>query len=116
MRLSIMSFAGTVRTLVAVGTVRLWSMLVASVLLMPRSGLTWFSGSAAGWSVTTGVLAVCGASAGIGCGLAGAELVRATGAVPVVELVETGAVPVVELVETGAGGVSTGSTTGEGST
>jgi hypothetical protein len=30
MRLSIMSLAGMVRTLVAVGTVRLWSMLVAS--------------------------------------------------------------------------------------
>src|SRR3954469_25291804 len=76
MRLSIISLAGTVRTLVAVGTLRDASMLVASVLLMPRSGVTVSSGSAV--SATTGVLAVCGASAGMGCGLAGAEVVRAT--------------------------------------
>ena len=84
MRLSIMSFAGIVRTLVAVGTVRLASMLVASVLLIPLSWTTVASGSAAG-SVPSGmtVVPVAGASAGIGCGLAGAEVVRATGVVPV---------------------------------
>ena len=38
MRLSIISFAGMVRTLVAVGTVRLASMLAARLFGMPRSG------------------------------------------------------------------------------
>ena len=42
-RLSIMSFAGTVRTLVAVGTVSDSSMLAASVLVMPRRTVTWSS-------------------------------------------------------------------------
>ena len=83
MRLSIMSFAGTVRTLVAVGTVRLASMLVASVLLMPLSAVTSSWGSAGVSPSTTGVWAVCGASAGIGCGFAGADVVRATGVAPV---------------------------------
>src|SRR3954452_7827822 len=36
-RLSISSFAGTARTVVAVGTLRLWSMLVAIALAGPRS-------------------------------------------------------------------------------
>ena len=52
-------------------------MLVASVLLMPLRVVTTSSGSGVA-SSTTGVLAVCGASAGIGCGLAGADVVRAT--------------------------------------
>ena len=39
-RLSIMSFAGTVRTLVAVGTVSDSSMFAARVFGMPRSGVT----------------------------------------------------------------------------
>ena len=42
-RLSISSFAGMARTLVAVGTVRLASMLVAIALAGPRSTLTLFS-------------------------------------------------------------------------
>ena len=40
MRLSIISFAGMVRTLVAVGIVSEASMLVASAFAMPRSGVT----------------------------------------------------------------------------
>src|SRR5690606_14484030 len=48
MRLSIMSFAGMVRTLVAVGTVRLASMFVASDLAIPRRGETWSTGSSLG--------------------------------------------------------------------
>ena len=79
MRLSIISLAGTVRTLVAVGMLRLASMLAARVLLTPRRGVTTSSAGAASWPSTTGMPEVCGASAGIGCGLAGAEVVRATG-------------------------------------
>ena len=45
MRLSIISFAGMVRTLVAVGTVRLASMFAAIVLAMPRSVVTSSCGS-----------------------------------------------------------------------
>src|SRR5690606_4354917 len=78
MRLSIMSFAGMVRTLVAVGIDVLWSMLVASVFAMPLSTVTVSCGSD---SAATGIDAVVGACAGIGCGLAGAEVVRAMGVV-----------------------------------
>src|SRR5688572_30812564 len=77
MRLSIISFAGTVRTLVAVGIVSEASMLVASVLVIPRSGVTTSSPvtrSSAG--------AAFGACAGIGCGAAGRAVVRATGCAP----------------------------------
>ena len=42
-RLSIMSFAGTVRTLVAVGTERLASMFAARDFDMPLSGETVLS-------------------------------------------------------------------------
>ena len=60
MRLSIISFAGIVRTLVAVGICSDASMLVASVFAMPRSGVT-----------VSSVAAPClvpwaGASAGMG--------------------------------------------------
>src|SRR3954452_20721005 len=83
-RLSIMSFAGMVRTLVAVGTLRLASMLVASVLVMPLRVVTVASGSASvsGRSCTA-VVPVAGAWAGMGCGLAGIDVVRAIGVVPV---------------------------------
>ncbi len=83
-RLSIISFAGTVRTLVAVGTERLASMLLARVFCMPLSGVTTScsADSAAG--------AACGASAGIGCGFAGALVVRATGVLPVAAACTTG--------------------------
>ena len=81
MRLSIISLAGMVRTLVAVGTVRLASMLVARLFAIPRSVWTTFSGSA-GDSVSaafSGAFAAgLGASAGIGWGFASMDVVRAT--------------------------------------
>src|SRR3712207_4308003 len=70
MRLSIISFAGTVRTLVAVGTLRLASMFAASVFGMPRSGVTTSCGSSG--AVAIGV--VSGACAGIGCGFGCTEV------------------------------------------
>ena len=80
MRLSIISFAGIVRTLVAVGTVRLAFMFVTSALAMPRIGVTLFSGSVvpSAASAIAGAV-VRGASAGIGCGFGSIEVVRATG-------------------------------------
>ena len=71
MRLSIMSFAGMVRTLVAVGTVRLASMFAARVLLMPRRGRDDVFGRCGGLGRRRRAARVWGASAGIGCGLAG---------------------------------------------
>ena len=79
MRLSIISFAGTVRTLVAVGTVSDSSMFAARALGMPRRTVTLSSSAdspdAAG--------ATFGACAGIGCGDAGRVVVRATGCAPI---------------------------------
>ena len=85
MRLSIISLAGIVRTLVAVGTERLASMFAARDFDIPRSGVTTLASSAGGAdSVPVGfALAAVGASAGIGCGLACTEVVRATGREPV---------------------------------
>src|SRR4029079_13738235 len=82
-RLSIMSLAGIVRTLVAVGTVRLASMLAARDLLMPLSGTTVASGSTAG-SVLSGttVVPVAGACAGSGCGLGGSGVAAGGGGAP----------------------------------
>src|SRR6478752_7302612 len=77
-RLSIMSLAGTVRTLVAVGTVSDSSMLAASVLVMPRRTVTW--SSSVGASPVEGTAA--GACAGIGWFAAGFAVVRATGCAP----------------------------------
>src|SRR3712207_8089668 len=73
MRLSIISLAGTVRTLVAVGTVRLASMFVARLLAMPRSGVTTSSATgAASWAADFfGV--VEGASAGVGWAFAATD-------------------------------------------
>ena len=68
-RLSIMSFAGIVRTLVAVGMESDASMFVASDLAMPRSGVTRSSVGAP----------VCAASVGASAGMAcrfGPEEVR----------------------------------------
>ena len=79
-RLSIINFAGTVRTLVAVGTDRLASMLVARVFCMPLSVVTTSSSAGAAGSAGS---AARGASAGIGCGLAGEFVVRAIGVLPV---------------------------------
>src|SRR5690606_39954922 len=80
MRLSIISFAGMVRALVAVGTVSDWSMLAARVFGMPRSGVTLSSSPAeADSSFACGL----GACAGIGACFAGLAVVRATGWAPI---------------------------------
>ena len=81
MRLSIISFAGIVRTLVAVGTVRLSSMLAARVFGMPLSGTT---SSSCGASATTGWGLVMGTSAGTGAVRGATEVVRASGACPMI--------------------------------
>ena len=81
MRLSIMSFAGIVRTLVAVGTVRLWSMFAARVFGRPLSGTT---SSSCGASATIGWGLVIGTSAGTGAVRGATEVVRAAGACPMI--------------------------------
>src|SRR6188768_2650200 len=73
-RLSIMSFAGTVRTLVAVGTVSDSSMFAARVFGMPRRTVTWSCSLED--SLVDGT--AFGACAGIGCVAAGLAVVRAT--------------------------------------
>src|SRR3990170_9055175 len=79
-----MSFAGIVRTLVAVGIARLRSMFVARLFAIPLSGVTTLSSAgAASGALAAGLPA--GASAGMGCGLAWIEVVRATGWLPVVD-------------------------------
>src|SRR3954454_10649446 len=72
-RLSISSLAGTARTLVAVGTVRLVSMLATTRAAGPRRGALSASSdragagavAAAGWAAAAG----CGALTGAGCGV-----------------------------------------------
>ena len=81
MRLSIMSFAGMVRTLVAVGTVRLWSMFAARVFGRPLSGTT---SSSCGAPATIGWGLVMGTSAGTGAVRGATEVVRASGACPMI--------------------------------
>jgi hypothetical protein len=83
MRLSIINFAGTVRTLVAVGTWRLWSMFAARALAIPFRGATVSVASATSAVSITGidVVARVGASAGMGWTLGAIEVVLATGAV-----------------------------------
>jgi hypothetical protein len=84
MRLSIMSLAGMVRTLVAVGTVRLRSMFAARLFATPLRVATVSTVSAAGSSsLVTATGEVAGASAGIGAGFAWMEVVRAIGWEPV---------------------------------
>src|SRR5215207_10227556 len=78
MRLSIMSFAGMVRTLVAVGTERLWSMFAASVFGRPLRATISSSRS----DSTTGCGLVIGTSAGTGWVRGATEVVRASGAWP----------------------------------
>src|SRR5580704_19644010 len=71
-RFSISSFAGTARTLVAVGTVRLAAMFWAVRAAAPRSLLSSASeggGATAGW---LGLLGVLGALAGGASGALGA--------------------------------------------
>ena len=72
-RLSIRSFAGIARTLVAVGTVSDASMFDASALAMPLSGATTAS------SVASDGVAIPGASAGMGALLGPADVVRGAG-------------------------------------
>lgn len=76
MRLSIISLAGIVRTLVAVGTVSESSMLLASAFGMPLRTVTRSSSVLSEPAEGIGL----GACAGIGCGAAGFAVVRATGA------------------------------------
>src|ERR1700710_1584872 len=56
-RLSIISFAGMVRTLVAVGIDSEASMFVASDFAMPRNGVTWSSLAVAGRAAARGASA-----------------------------------------------------------
>src|ERR1700712_257900 len=82
MRLSIMSFAGTVRTLVAVGTVRLASMFAASDFEAPLRVATLSCGSTGLSSVTAtggGAAAGTGADAGAGAGAGNADASAAGG-------------------------------------
>ena len=77
-RLSIKSLAGSARTLVAVG---IWidrSMLVARVLAIPFSAVTWSLASSSEASGTIAIDSVIGACAGIGAGLASTRVVFAT--------------------------------------
>ena len=67
-RLSAISVAGTVRTLVAVGTDRLASMVRARLFAVPRNGVAASCTSAV---ASVGVLRVWGGSAGVRCDLAG---------------------------------------------
>src|SRR6478609_7744299 len=78
MRLSIISFAGIVRTLVAVGTVSDSSMFTASALVMPFRTVTL---SSSGFSPPAEG-ATAGAWAGMGCRAAGRAVVRAIGGAP----------------------------------
>src|ERR671910_186903 len=78
--LSIMSLAGIVRTLVAVGTVSEASMLAARVFGRPLSGTTSSSRTA---SAMTGCGLVIGTSAGTGWVRGATDVVRASGAWPI---------------------------------
>src|SRR6056297_3720399 len=69
LRLTSSSLAGTLRKLVAVGTVRLRSMLAAIAAPTPRIGLP---GSSSGFSFGVGSAAGAGFAAGDGAAVAGA--------------------------------------------
>ena len=84
MRLSIISFAGMVRTLVAVGTLSEASMFAARDFAMPLSGVTVFSAGSSASVDAAGTEVAAGACAGIGWRCGGAEVVRATGWLPVI--------------------------------
>ncbi|MBG6212750.1 hypothetical protein IWX77_000675 [Cryobacterium sp. CAN_C2] len=68
-----------VRTLVAVGTVKLVTMFVARDFAIPRSGETLSCLTGLDWSTTTACGLVTGASAGTGTGLGALDVVRAVG-------------------------------------
>src|SRR6185437_12525181 len=79
MRLSISSLAGTARTLVAVGTWRLASMLVTTRADAPRNGRTSVSSLALAAGLAAGLVAGC--AAGCAAGLAaGAGVLGSAGA------------------------------------
>src|ERR1700760_3532762 len=65
MRLSASSFAGTARTLVAVGTVSEAFMFLTTLAAAPRSGVEWGPAGAGGGGLG-------GAAAGLAAGAAGA--------------------------------------------
>ena len=79
MRLSIISLAGMVRTLVAVGTVRLRVHVGGERLRHAAQRGDHVLGAGRRVAGSTGCGAVTGASAGIGCGFGATEVVRATG-------------------------------------
>src|SRR6476659_1907308 len=110
-RLSMRSLTGTVRTLVAVGTVRLVSMLVTVRAEAPRS-TTW-----SGWRSPSPESSVVGWSFGTGCATAAAVAGCAAGAavseVAVGSAAEAAAEPVVAAGE-GLGGVAFGVGAGPG--
>src|SRR5580692_12436221 len=83
-RLSISAFAGTDRTLVAVGTARLAAMFVTVRAAAPRSRLTSVPGAVGGGAVVLGVGALLGAGAALGAACAGAgEAAAGAGALAV---------------------------------
>ena len=88
-RLSIINFAGMVRTLVAVGTERLASMLAARAFGMPFSAVTVF------WSVVSDGREVPGAWAGIGVAVGAVDVVREVGWSAVIGPVALGSAAVV---------------------
>ena len=98
-----------VRTLVAVGTLKLASMFDAKDLAMPLRVATTLAsgeGAVAATSPAEAGGAVVGASAGMGWGFASTEVVRATGVVPVVAA--GSAVAVGAAVDAAAGSVGGG--------
>src|SRR2546423_9250165 len=81
MRLSASSFAGTARTLVAVGTVSDWSMLATMRAATPRSGTVFAPAGTVAGAVAFGLpSAAGGAGAFAGAAFAGAAFAGAGGA------------------------------------
>src|SRR5256885_16791149 len=68
MRLSASSFAGTARTLVAVGTVSDWSMLATMRAAIPRSGTVFAPAGAAAGAATLALPSPAGGGAPRGGG------------------------------------------------
>src|SRR5438067_13232974 len=93
MRLSTSSFAGTARTLVAVGTVSDWSMLATIRAAMPRSGTVFapVGRGVAGFAVLPSPAGAAGALAGG----AGAAVFAGAGAAAGAPLPDVGGCPVV---------------------
>src|SRR5690606_3622394 len=85
MRLSIITLAGTARTVVAVGTVREASMLVAMAFIGPRSGVRFSSPKSSvegvAFGAWAGIGAVFGAGSAFFASAAGAALAAGAGSV-----------------------------------